>query len=101
MFSIDLTRFTYNKTWGFIIIFVLALLQFSIETELSSVKFFYTGDVQYFTVPSGITTIYLDIHGASGGTDFYGSPEYVGGLAGRVQTTLTVVPNTTYYIYIG
>lgn len=68
---------------------------------LTTVEFKYTGDIQYFTVPPFVTTIYVDIHGAGGGTDFYGSPEYPGGLGARVQATLTVIPNATYYIYIG
>lgn len=85
-------------------VFILYILQFlpqSLQNGLTSVQFGYTGDVQYFTVPPGVNLIYLDIKGGSGGTDYYGSPEYLGGFGGHVQTQLEVVPNSTYYIFIG
>lgn len=86
-----------------LLLLVLLCIQIleTLENGLTSVEFVFTGDVQYFTVPKGVSQIYLDIRGGSGGTDYYGSPEYVGGFAAHVQTQLTVVPETTYYIFIG
>lgn len=86
-----------------ILVLILFYLQFleTIGNGLTAVEYFFTGDVQYFTVPKNVTQIYIDIKGGSGGTDYYGSPEYAGGFAARVQTQLSVVPETTYYIFIG
>ena len=59
--------------------------------------FLYTGAAESFTVPECVTTITADVHGAQGGNGTY----YAGGLGGRVQATLTVVPNTSLSIRIG
>ena len=86
---------------SFLLILLFIQILETIQNGLTSVEFVFTGDVQYFTVPKDVTQIYLDIQGGSGGTDYYGSPEYTGGFAARVQTQLYVVPETTYYIFIG
>ena len=53
----------------------------------------YTGAVQTFTVPAGITSISVDAYGASGtGT---------GGLGGRVQSTISVSEGQRLNIYVG
>ena len=58
----------------------------------------YTGSVQTFTVPAGVTTISVDAYGASGSTNFYAGSE---GKGGRVQTNLTVTPGQVLNIYVG
>ena len=50
----------------------------------------YTGGVQTFTVPAGITSISVDAYGASGTT---GAGQ--AGKGGRVQANLTVTPGDT------
>ncbi|MFH0888660.1 MAG: glycine rich domain-containing protein, partial [Planctomycetota bacterium] len=60
------------------------------------VTFNYTGGLQTWVVPAGVTSIIVDVQGAQGGTN--GS---VGGLGGRTQATLAVTPGSTLYIYVG
>jgi hypothetical protein len=59
--------------------------------------FSYTGAAESFTVPECVTVITADAYGAQGGNGTF----YNGGLGGRVQATLTVVPNTSLSIRIG
>jgi len=59
--------------------------------------FSYTGAAESFTVPECVTTITADAYGAQGGNGTY----YNGGLGGRVQATVTVVPNTSLSIRVG
>jgi len=56
--------------------------------------FNYTGAQQTWTVPSGVTSITVDVRGAKGGG---GS----GGKGARVQTTLTCEPGQILYVYVG
>jgi len=65
----------------------------------SPATFNYTGSVQTFTVPSGVTSINFDVIGASGGTGYL--PMSIGGNGGRIQGTLTVVPGQILNIYVG
>ena len=57
----------------------------------------YTGAVQTFTVPAGVTSISVDAYGASGMTDGRGDE----GKGGRVQAILTVTPGEVLHIYVG
>ena len=68
-------------------------------TNPVSQTFSYTGSAQSFTVPYGITSLFIDAAGARGGTTSinYG----FGGLGGRVQTNLTVVPYQVLNVYVG
>ncbi|NCY26838.1 MAG: hypothetical protein EBX37_19015, partial [Alphaproteobacteria bacterium] len=60
--------------------------------------FNFTGSVQTWTVPSGVTSITVDARGASGGNiTNYGNA----GRGGRLQTTLSVTPGQTLNIYVG
>ncbi|NBV14360.1 MAG: hypothetical protein EBS07_09880, partial [Sphingobacteriia bacterium] len=60
--------------------------------------FGFTGSVQTWTVPSGVTSITIDAIGASGGNiTNYGNA----GRGGRLQTTLAVTPGQTLNIYVG
>jgi hypothetical protein len=59
--------------------------------------FNYTGGQQTWQVPAGIISITVDAKGAQGGNGGYGG---VGGNGARVQTTLTVTPGQTLYIYV-
>ena len=61
----------------------------------------YTGGVQTFTVPAGVTSISVDAYGASGisgGTDRNSSQK---GEGGRVEANLTVTPGDVLNIYVG
>jgi hypothetical protein len=58
----------------------------------------FTGVVQQWVVPTGVTSIQVDVKGAQGG-DYLGGG--LGGNGARVQTTLAVTPGNTLYIYVG
>ncbi|MDI6787839.1 MAG: fibronectin type III domain-containing protein, partial [Planctomycetota bacterium] len=57
------------------------------------IQFDYTGSQQTWIVPAGVTSIQVDVRGAQG--------TFNGGNGARVQTTLSVTPGETLYIYIG
>lgn len=63
--------------------------------------FGHTGAAQPWTVPSGITTIEVDLWGAAGGTGQDVGSGGLGGRGARVQATLSVTPNTTLNLYVG
>ncbi|MFZ1783605.1 MAG: PKD-like domain-containing protein [Ferruginibacter sp.] len=58
--------------------------------------FNYTGAMQTFTVPAGVTSLQLSALGASGGN----SPG-LGGLGGSAQGDLAVTPGQVLHIYVG
>lgn len=61
-------------------------------------SFSYTGSVQSWTVPTGVTSITISVQGAVGGT---GETGRTGGNGGKSIGTLSVTPGTTYYYCIG
>jgi len=61
-----------------------------------SQTFSYTGGVQTFTVPTGITSLTIDAYGAQGGNN-----GCIGGLGGRAQGALAVTPGQVINIYVG
>ncbi len=72
-------------------------------TTISSVAadiitFDYTGVVQTWTVPAGVTSIMVDAYGAGGGISYNGG---IPGYGGRVNTTLAVTPGEVLNIYVG
>ncbi|MCC7027576.1 MAG: M36 family metallopeptidase, partial [Saprospiraceae bacterium] len=70
------------------------------------VCFDYTGGMQTWVVPAGITSITIDAYGAAGATALNsvnvcgGSPDR-GGLGGYAKGTLTVTPGETLNIFVG
>ena len=67
------------------------------EVEEIIETFNYTGAVQTFTVPAGVTNIAINAYGGRGGWGNYKRPGY----GGQVQATLNVVPGETLNIYVG
>jgi len=63
------------------------------NSNAQTVTFNYTGSVQTWTVPCGVTTVTVDMAGAQGGS--------AAGKGGRVQCTYTTTPSTTFNIYVG
>ncbi|HEX2901715.1 MAG TPA: glycine-rich protein, partial [Bacteroidia bacterium] len=61
--------------------------------------FSYTGAAQTFTVPSGVTSLTVDLRGAKGGDGF--PVMSAGGLGGRVTGTITVTPGQVLQINVG
>jgi hypothetical protein len=62
-----------------------------------SQTFNYTGAVQTFTVPAGVTTITMDVRGGQGGT--IGAA--LGGLGARMVGDVTVVPGQVLSVWVG
>lgn len=61
------------------------------------VRFDYTGAIQTWTVPAGVTKIFVDVAGAQGGS---ASP-YLGGKGGKVSGLLTVAAGDVLQITVG
>ena len=61
------------------------------------VRFDFTGAIQTWTVPSGVTKIFVDVAGAQGGS---ASP-YLGGKGGKVSGLLTVAAGDVLQITVG
>jgi Glycine rich protein/Secretion system C-terminal sorting domain len=77
-------------------------LLFLAHTSIGQTSFSYTGAVQTYTVPSGVTRISVDVWGAGGGIS-YDSAAYPdrGGWGGRVQALMAVTPGMVLNIYVG
>ena len=55
----------------------------------------YTGSSTSWVVPAGVTSVKLDAYGAQGGSSLTGA------YGGHIQSTHTVTPGSTLYIYVG
>ena len=60
----------------------------------TTVTFSYTGSVQTWTVPSGVTSLQVTLDGAQGSSAY-------GGFGGQVQGIISVTPATVLNIYVG
>ena len=84
-----------------LLLVLVSFLNLKAIAQISS--FIYTGAVQYYTVPTGVTSVGVDAKGAAGGQD--GGLSSLGvttpGKGGRVQATLAVTPGTVLNIYVG
>ncbi|MGI4875560.1 MAG: beta strand repeat-containing protein [Janthinobacterium lividum] len=67
----------------------------------ASTTFAYTGAVQTYTVPAGITTVAVDARGAQGGSYGSSGSQIMGGNGARVRATLTVVPGQVLQVRVG
>lgn len=65
------------------------------------VTYQYTGAVQTYTVPVGVTLIKITAAGAAGGGGYNSNRWSIGGLGGYISTLLSVVPGQVYYVYVG
>ena len=63
--------------------------------------FNYTGGVQTYIVPAGVSSIEVQTWGAEGGTGTYGGVTPLAGLGGYAVGNLTVTPGETLQIYVG
>ena len=65
--------------------------------------FTYTGSIQTYTVPAGVTSVVLYMWGAGGGTSqpVGGFVNYSGGAGAMVQGVYPVTPASTLYVVVG
>ncbi|MBX2907612.1 MAG: hypothetical protein KF744_16325, partial [Taibaiella sp.] len=81
--------------------FILALVLLGWNTGAfaqETTEFHYTGGMQTYQVPAGVTKIYVDALGARGGENYYYSRP---GFGGRVQCEMTVTPGQVLNIFVG
>ena len=64
-------------------------------------SFGYTGGMQTWDVPAGVTSLIVHAYGASGAKCTSGLCTLTGGLGGHIAATVTVTPLSTMYINIG
>ena len=77
---------------------LLAAMQFGREADAQTTSFGYTGAVQSYTVPTGVTYVLVDARGASGGNcNISPTP----GLGGRVRGYLATTPGSVLNIFVG
>jgi hypothetical protein len=73
------------------------------QTPPGSQQFNYTGGMQSFTVPAGITSVNVDVLAAGGGASAgdLDPQTNLPGKGGRVTATLTVTPGQILNVYVG
>ncbi|MFT5824219.1 MAG: hypothetical protein ACI8ZM_005485, partial [Crocinitomix sp.] len=84
---------------GFVLAFLCGLTNVSIaQTE----TFVFTGGMQTYTVPDGITLIEIETWGAQGGSALTIYDEYApGGFGGYAKGELAVIPGQVLNVYVG
>jgi hypothetical protein len=77
-------------------------LAFDLSSQSSVKSFDYTGSLQTFTVPVGVTQIVIKAWGAGGGGDCgWPSTTFGGGGGGFAQATVSVSPGETLGVLVG
>ncbi len=92
-----------KKLYFFSLLACLGIL--SQQAFAQTTTFTYTGAVQIYSVPLGVSSIGVDMYGGAGGwpccswsSSTSGGPRALGG---RVQCTLNVTPSSILYVYVG
>ncbi len=78
---------------------LLVLLGWSVALEAQPTTFNFTGAMQTYTVPSGVTLLALDVVGAQGGNATSNGSQ--GGRGGRATAALTVTPGQVLNVFVG
>lgn len=65
----------------------------------TTINFNYTGAQQNWVVPSGVTSVFIEVWGAQGNPNNQGN--VAGGLGGYANGDLAVTPGQVLYIYVG
>lgn len=96
--EIVLTAKVYDEHWGYK---AYNIIDPSWETVTQ--RFDYTGALQTYTVPDGVTSVQVDCVGATGAkpTGKYFGNKYAAGKGGRVKTEMSVTPGETLFIWVG
>lgn len=96
------------KKWlcGMVVMFAMVFIIRQISFAAVDVTFSYTGSDQTFTVPSGVTQIFIKAWGAGGGGGAYpngwdGAPATEGGAGGYASGYLSVVSGQQLTVIVG
>ena len=74
---------------------------FDLKVLSSVATIAYTGGLQTWVVPAGVTSLLVHAYGASGAKCTSSACTAAGGLGGHIAATVTVTPLSTMYINIG
>ena len=77
------------------------MLLFDLKVLSSVATFAFTGGLQTWVVPAGVTSLLVHAYGASGAQCTHSTCTAAGGLGGHIAATVTVTPLSTMYINIG
>ena len=77
--------------WSASLALILGLFGFNGWSQTTT--FDYTGGMQTYIVPTGVTTMHMELYGAGGHGDL--------GYGGKVEAVLTVTPGETLNIFVG
>jgi hypothetical protein len=94
--NIPYTRYIWAYNASGCVSATLTLTQSTSACEVTTSNFDYTGSMQTFTVPSGITTITIEAWGGQGA-----NTNYMGGAGGYAKGDLSVTPGEVINIYVG
>ena len=67
----------------------------------TTITFDYTGDIQTWVVPDGVSSITVEAYGASGGEGCFEGTTYTGGLGAYVISTFDVSAGEDVYVVVG
>ena len=76
----------------------VALLEYSFTVQSGTETFYFTGDIQTFTVPAGVTSVVIEVWGAQGSSGESGG---TGGKGGYARGRMSVIPGQILYAYVG
>jgi len=68
---------------------------------LRTSTFNYTGAIQMFTIPQGVSSINVTLWGAQGGTQIQNPGGGIGGRGGAIYSTVAVTSGQTLYLLVG
>ncbi|MBQ6726353.1 MAG: hypothetical protein IJQ89_07220, partial [Bacteroidales bacterium] len=71
------------------------------RNAVDTINFRYTGDVQTYTVPSGVTSITMQVWGAQGGDQTAYGGSYYGGKGGYSEGVMSVSTGDVLNVYVG
>ncbi|MBK7432586.1 MAG: hypothetical protein IPI66_00985 [Chitinophagaceae bacterium] len=102
----DIASFTATNATGAPVVATITVTPTTIAPPVTQ-TFNYTGGMQTFTVPAGITSVTIDAYGAQGGSGAVGNSNSGptaggnGGLGTRATGTLAVTPGQVLNIFVG
>jgi len=87
------------------ILFVSSLITSLVNAQDTTVVYQYTGDYQVFVVPENISSIDLEVFGASSSNYllYFGNSQNGGspGLGGQLECSISVTPGDSLHVYVG